>query len=137
MPLCSKIFERIVFNSIFEFLDENDPLCPNQSGFCQFDSCENQLLSIIHDIDANFDHHPTLEVRANFLEISKAFDRVWHEGLLFKFERIEISGNLLSLLRSFLSNRFQQVALNVVADHQYLLEFDGVLFWDYYFFLYT
>ena len=137
MQLCSKIFERIIFNPIFEFLDEIDPLCPNQSGFCPFDSCENQLLSIIHDIDANFDHHATLEVRDNFLEISKAFDRVWHERLLFKLERIGISGNLLSLLRSFLSNRFQQVALNVVADHQYLLEFDGVLFWDHYFFLYT
>ena len=42
----------------------------------------------------------------------KAFDRVWHEGLLFKLECIGISGNLLSLLKSFLSNRFQRVVLN-------------------------
>ena len=56
--------------------------------------------------------HSTLEVRANFLDISKALDKVWHEGLLFKLERIGISGNLLSLLKSFLSNRFQQVVLN-------------------------
>ena len=56
--------------------------------------------------------HPTLEMRANFLDISKAFDKVWHEGLLFKLERIGISGNLLSLLKSFLSNRFQRVVLN-------------------------
>ena len=51
-------------------------------------------------------------MRANFLDISKAFDKVWHEGLLFKLEHIGISGNLLSLLKSFLSNRFQQVVLN-------------------------
>ena len=51
-------------------------------------------------------------MRANFLDISKALDKVWHEGLLFKVERIGISGNLLSLLRSFLSNRFQRVVLN-------------------------
>ena len=51
-------------------------------------------------------------MRANFLDISKAFDKVWHEGLLFKLERIGISGNLLSLLKSFLSNRFQRVVLN-------------------------
>ena len=42
----------------------------------------------------------------------KAFDRVWHEGLLFKLECIGISGNLLSLLKSFLSSRFQRVVLN-------------------------
>ena len=51
-------------------------------------------------------------MRANFLDISKAFERVWHEGLLFKLERIGISGNLLSLLKSFLSNRFERVLLN-------------------------
>ena len=87
MPICGKIFERIIFNPIFEYLEKNN-LCPNQS----FDSCDNQLLSIVHDIYANFDQHPTLEVRANFLEISKALDKVWHEGLLFKRERVEISG---------------------------------------------
>ena len=112
LPICGKIFERIIFNPIFEYLEKNSLLCPNQSGFRPFDSCENQLLSIVHDIYANFDQHPTLEMRANFLDISKAFDKVWHEGLLFKLEHIGISGNLLSLLKSFLSNRFQQVVLN-------------------------
>ena len=51
-------------------------------------------------------------MRANFLDISKAFDKVWHERLLFKLEHIGISGNLLSLLKSFLKNRFQKVVLN-------------------------
>ena len=51
-------------------------------------------------------------MRANFLDISKAFDKVWHEGLLFKLEHIEISQNLLSLLKSALNNRFQRVVLN-------------------------
>ena len=112
LPICGKIFERIIFNPIFEYLEKNSLLCPNQSGFRPFDSCENQLLSIVHDIYANFDQHPTLEMRANFLDISKAFDKVWHEGLLFKLEHIGISGNLLNLLKRFLSNRFQQVVLN-------------------------
>ena len=59
---------------------KNSLLCPNQSGFCPFHSFENQLLSIVYDIYANFDQHLTLEVRANFLDISKAFGKVWHEG---------------------------------------------------------
>ena len=53
-----------------------------------------------------------LQMRANFLDILKAFDKVWHEGLLFKLEHMRISGNLLSLLKSFLSDRLQQVVLN-------------------------
>ena len=51
-------------------------------------------------------------MRANFLDIPKAFDKVWHEGLLFKLECIGILGNLLHLLKSFLNNRFQRVVLN-------------------------
>ena len=109
---CGKIFERIILNPVFEYLGKNSLLCPNQSGFRQFGSCENQLLSIVHDIYDNLDQHPTLEMRANFLYISKSFDKLWHERLLFKFERVGILGNLLGLLKSFLSNRLQRVVLN-------------------------
>ena len=101
LPIFSQIFERVIFNPIFEYLEKNSLLCPSQSGFYPFDSCENQLLSIIHDIYANFDQHPTLEMSANVLDISKVFDKVWHEGLLFKLEHIGISGNLVSLLNRF------------------------------------
>ena len=116
MPKCGKICGRIIFKLFLiifkEYLERYSLFCPNQSGFRPFDSCENQLLSIVHDIYANFDQHSTLEMRANFLDISKVFGKVWHEGLLFKLEGIGISGNLLSLLKIFLSNRFQQVMLN-------------------------
>ena len=112
LPVCSKIFERIVFNPMLEFLEENNLLCQHQSGFHSSNSSQSQLLSIVHDIYASFDQIPTLEVKANFLDISKAFDKVWHEGLLFKLEHIGISGNLLSFLKSFLNNRFRKVVLN-------------------------
>ena len=100
------------------FFEENNILCPHQSGFRSSDSCQSQLLSIVHGIYANFDQSPTLEMRENFLNISKAFDKVWHEWLLFKLERVGISGNLLSLLKSFLNNRFQRVVLIFQIGHQ-------------------
>ena len=59
-----------------------------------------------------FDHNPSLEIRDNFLDISKTTDRVWHEGLLYKVESLGISGNLLNLFRSFLNDRHQRVVLN-------------------------
>ena len=51
-------------------------------------------------------------MRSVFLDISKAFDKVWHKGLLFKLSQNGISGNLLDLLSSFLSDRKQRVLLN-------------------------
>ncbi len=47
-----------------------------------------------------------------YLDISKAFDRVWHDGLIHKLRRCGISGELLSLIRSFLTNRKQQTVSN-------------------------
>ena len=95
-----------------DFLEENNLLNSNQSGFMPNDSCESQLLSIVHDIYSSFDCYPSLEVRGIFLDISKAFDRVWHEGLIYKIQSTEISGTALKLIKSFLSGRFQRVLLN-------------------------
>ena len=103
LPLCRKIFERLMFNKLFNFLLENNLISPNQSGFKPGDSCINQLLSITHEIYNSFDEG--LEVRSVFLDISKAFDKVWHKGLLFKLSQNGISSNLLDLLSSFLSAR--------------------------------
>ena len=74
LPICGKIFERLIYNVMYDFLTENDLLSPNQSGFRSGDSCINQLLSINHEILNTFDK--VLEVRGIFLDISKAFDKV-------------------------------------------------------------
>ena len=50
LPILGKIFEIVIFNSICEYLEENDLLRPNQSAFRPSDSCEYQLLSIVHEI---------------------------------------------------------------------------------------
>ena len=81
---------------------EESLLNSNQSGFRPGDSCINQLLAITHEIFDAFDCNPSLEVRSEFLDISKAFDKVWHEGLLHKINSMDISGELYSLLESYL-----------------------------------
>ena len=110
LPICGKIFERLIYNELFNFLLRINLISPNQSGFKPGDSCINQLLSITHEIYNSFDEG--LEVRSVFLDISKTFDKVWHKGLLFKLSQNGISGNLLDLLSSFLSDRKQRVLLN-------------------------
>ena len=81
LPICSKIFEKIMFDQMYTFLVTNNLLSENQSGFRPGDSTINQLLSITTSIYDSFENYE--ETRALFLDISKAFDKVWHEGLLF------------------------------------------------------
>ena len=69
-----------------------------------------QLIAINHNIFKGFDNG--LEIRGVFLDISKAFDKLWHEGLIYKLRYNGICGNLLQLLISFLVSRKQQVLLN-------------------------
>ena len=110
LPICGKILERLVFNEMFEFFIENRLISSSQSGFKPGDSCINLLLSITHEIYSYFDEG--LEVRSGFLDISKAFDKMWHNGIIFKLTKNSISGNLLNLLRDFLNDRKQGVVLN-------------------------
>ena len=112
LPIFGKIFEKITFNRIYNFLLKEELLNPNQFGFRPSDSCINQLLAITHEIFEAFDCNPTLEVRSVFLDISKAFDKVWHEGLLYKLRSMGISGDLYKLLENYLSGRLQRVVLN-------------------------
>ena len=71
-----------------------------------------QLIAISHDIFSAFDANPLLEVRGVFLDLSKAFDRVWGDGLLYKLKSNGIDDNLFKLIKSFLNNRCQRVVLN-------------------------
>ena len=95
---------------MYDFLTKNDLLSPNQSGFRSGDSCINQLVSINHEILNGFDKG--FEVRGIFLDISKAFDKVWQDGLIFKLRQNGVSGDIINILQDFLRNRKQRVVLN-------------------------
>ena len=99
LPICEKIFERLIYNEVYPYLIDNNLISSHQSGG---DSCINQLLSSTHEIYKSFDEG--FEVRGVFLDISKAFDKVWHDGLIFKLQENGISGKLLLLLKDSLKS---------------------------------
>ena len=101
-----------MFDAIYEFLRENQLLTPNQYGFRPGDSTINQLLSITYKIYSAFEEFLSRETRTVFLDISKAFEKVWHDGLLLKHESCGISGCLFTVIKDFLNNRHQRVVLN-------------------------
>ena len=100
---------------MFEFFTENEIISQNQAGLNPGDSCISQLLCITHDIYQSLDDG--LETNAVLLDISKAFDKVSHEALLFKLKLNGISGNLLNFITDFLYQRKQRVVLN--GQHSY------------------
>ena len=112
LPIFGKIFEKCIYDSVYTYFEENNLFTSSQSGFRQGDSCVSQLLSITHDILKGFDANPPLDTRGVFLDISKAFDKVWHEGLIFKLKSYGISGSLLNLIQNFLFGRSQRVVLD-------------------------
>ena len=112
LPIFGKNFEKIIFNKIYSFLLEKKLLNPNQVQSGPSDSSVNQLLAITHEIFEVFDCHAPLEVRSVFLDISKAFGKVWHKSLLYKLKSLGIYEELFNLLEKYLSDKFQRVVLN-------------------------
>ena len=86
----SKVFERLVFNKLYEYFDTQNLLTERNSGFKKQDSTINQIIHITQRIYNALDDHK--DVCMIFLDISKAFDKVYHEGLLFKLRQLGIEG---------------------------------------------
>ena len=109
LPSLSKICEKTVFARLYDFLLDIGFLYKYQSGFRPGNSTINQLIYIIHQIYLVFESGK--EVRVVFLDISKAFDKVWHAGLLKKLEALGVRDPLLSWIKSYLFNRKQRVVV--------------------------
>ena len=69
-----------------------------------------------------FDVNPSTEVRGVFVDISKAFDRVWRDGHLYKLKLLGICGRYYNLIQSFLDNRHQKVVLNGQSSNWSLIK---------------
>ena len=76
------------------------------------DSSGSQLLSITHEIYKSLDCHPPTDLTGTCLDISKAFDKVWYEGFIFKLKTYSVEGNLLKFLENYLTDLQQRVVLN-------------------------
>ena len=104
--------KKIVFIRLYDFLNESGYFYHQQSGFHPGDSTVMQLIHIVDKIVNALEKGNQL--RAVFLDISKAFDRVWHKGLLVKLGQLGITGSLYKWLKSYLQGRCQRVVVDGV-----------------------
>ena len=104
-----KVFERCIHKHVYDFLKARNIITPLQSGFKPGDSTVNHLLSTYHGLCSSSDKGIATQVVC--LDIPKAFDRVWHQGLLLKLKAAGIRGKLLEIFKDYLSNRYQSVVV--------------------------
>ena len=111
LPIISKIFERSVFNQLYEFLNANNLLSKHQFGFRPQHST---LAALIQMCDAWYENMDNGELNGVvFIDIRKAFDSINHNILLRKMkEQFGISNIELKLFESYLSDREQVSFVN-------------------------
>ena len=106
------VMERCIYKHVYNVLLKNSIITPHQSGFTPGDSAINQLLlSLTNEFGKALDEGK--EIRVVFCDISKAFDRVWHKGLLNKLENIGIQGSLLLWIKIILQTENNEWLLKI------------------------
>ena len=105
---------RCVHKRLYNYVTVNRILTHLQSGFVQGDSTTYQLLHTYHTFCEAVG--PGKEVRAVFYDVSKAFDRVWHRGLLHKLSGIGCSDEVLQWFSSYLVGRIHRVVVGGQAS---------------------
>ena len=105
LSVVAKVQERVVYNSLYAHVEPHLP--DHQSGFRCNDSTELQLSRLVHQISEARDAGRT--VMSCFFDLSKAFDRVWHDGLLAKLRHLGIHDTALNWFTAYLRDRRQRV----------------------------
>ena len=108
--IISKIFESVLNRHVIKYLSKNNLLSDVQYGFRSARSTADVLTVITHRISEALDS--SFDGRVIALDISKAFDQVWHKGLFRKITSYGISGRVYSIIKSFLSGRKMRVVVN-------------------------
>ena len=109
-PIFGKLLERFLYSEIFDLFITNHLISSDKPHFKSGDSCIIRLLSITHGIYVSFAEG--YEDRGVFLDISKAFDKVWHEGFMFQLKQKWNILQIVRLITEFLSYMNQRVVLN-------------------------
>ena len=115
--MVSKVFEKLVNNRIVDHLEKCGLFSDFQYGFRSSQSAADLLTVVSDRIGRAFNRSGATQAVA--LDISKAFDRVWHAGLLQKLKSYGNSGQIFDLISSFLSNRRLRVVLDGKSSQEY------------------
>ena len=104
-----KTMERVVNQRLKWYL------APEQAGFRQFRATEDQTTYLVQEIEDAF------QERVAWIDLHRAFDKVWIDGLIVKLMRNGVDNNMLKWIHSYLFNRRARVSLDQLSSRKILL----------------
>jgi hypothetical protein len=119
ITLCAiegKVFEGVILKRILKHLTLNEILCPQQFGYTKKSSCETAVLHLMNRIYSNLEQK--LHTAVMFIDLSKAFDSIFHQLLLIKIQKMGFSDSFVDLIRSYLAQRTQFVVLDKISSSE-------------------
>ncbi|CAH1257307.1 Hypp1814 [Branchiostoma lanceolatum] len=116
LPTVPKVLERLVHNRLYTYLMNNNLININQSGFKKGDGTVPQLMRLVDEWAKSIDDPNISCTAAVFLDVRRAFDTVWHDGLIYKLSRYGIKGPLNKWFSDYLVDRQQRVVINGIAS---------------------
>ena len=114
-----KTMERIINSRMQWYLETENILTAEQAGFRQYRGTEDQTTHLSQVIEDAFQEKKVM--LSVFIDLQKAFDSVWKEGILFKLHRSGIKGNMLRWTKAYLHNRKIRVSVNGELGSKVLL----------------
>ena len=114
IPIMSKVMEKAINMGILKYLERHSIISDRQYGFRQRRSTGDLLAYVTHLWTSTLERYG--ESRVVALDISKAFDQVWHESLLSKLPSYGLPTKLCRLIHSFLDDRTLQVVVDGVSS---------------------
>jgi hypothetical protein len=105
LPTLSKVAESVLHKRLLDHFLDNNVISQRQAAYLKGDSTIQQVLYIVHLIRTTWSNKAILQ--GVFLDVSAAFDKAWHSGIIAKLEQVQIKNSALDLFKSYLSNRLQ------------------------------
>jgi hypothetical protein len=109
------LFEKAVYRRLLAFAEENNVLPEEQFGFRHGRSTVHQLVRVLKILRRNKSVSNTSAMA--LLDVEKAFDNVWHDGLVFKLQRFGFPIFIVKIIQNYLSGRTFQVSLNGISSN--------------------
>lgn len=106
LPVLAKLFEKLLATRLMKIITDNNLFPDHQFGFREKHSTIEQVHRVVDIVNKTFEEKKYCS--ALFLDVSQAFDKVWHEGLLFKI-KMNVPDSMFTILKSYLEERYYRV----------------------------